>query len=73
MSFDEVSRYVTSELAYVLEIERAQVELANTGETQQIALRVTTIFRREGAEWKIAHRHADPLMSARPVSAIVEE
>jgi hypothetical protein len=26
-------------------------------------LRVTTVFRREDGEWKVVHRHGDPLAS----------
>jgi ketosteroid isomerase-like protein len=72
MTFDEVSRVITPELAYLLEIERTEAELAATGETRRVSLRVTTIFRREGAQWTIVHRHADPLVAARSVTAIAD-
>jgi ketosteroid isomerase-like protein len=29
-----------------------------------LELRVTTTFRRENGEWKIVHRHADPIATA---------
>lgn len=72
MHFEEVSRYATPDLAYVLEVERVETQLANAIEVQRISLRVTSVFRREGDTWKVAHRHADPLTSGRPVTSIVE-
>jgi ketosteroid isomerase-like protein len=29
------------------------------GQPRSITLRATQVYRREGSEWKIAHRHAD--------------
>jgi len=72
MKFEELSRVVASDMAYLVEIERAETKLATTDDVQVIPLRVTTIFRRDGIEWKISHRHADPLAAPRPASAIVE-
>ena len=69
--FEEVSRYATPDLAYVLHLERAQVRLAGTSAMAPSTLRVTMIFRREGAEWKVAHRHADPIASPRPATTIL--
>jgi ketosteroid isomerase-like protein len=69
---EEVSRYSTSDLGYVVQIERAQARLAGSGEITPIALRVTMIFRREGDAWKVAHRHADPITTPRPISTVIE-
>jgi ketosteroid isomerase-like protein len=70
--FEEVSRYSTPDLGYVVQIERAQARLAGSRDITPIALRVTMIFRREGDTWKVAHRHADPITSPRPISTIIE-
>jgi hypothetical protein len=29
---------------------------------QDWSLRVTQVYRREGSEWRLVHRHADPLV-----------
>jgi ketosteroid isomerase-like protein len=42
-------------------IERAHVEVGGLP-AQNWSLRVTLVYRREGSAWRLAHRHADPLV-----------
>jgi ketosteroid isomerase-like protein len=42
-------------------IERCNVSVGGLP-AQDWALRVTSVFRREGNRWVLAHRHADPLV-----------
>jgi ketosteroid isomerase-like protein len=70
--FEEVSRYSTPDLGYVVQIERGQARLAGSGNVTPYSLRVTMIFRREGDTWRIVHRHADPIMTPRPISTVIE-
>ena len=69
---EEVSRYSTPDLGYVVQLERAEARLSGSEDMTPIALRVTMIFRREGDTWKVAHRHADPITTARPISTVIE-
>ena len=69
---EEVSRYSTADLGYVVQIERAQAKLGGADEVSPISLRVTMIFRREDDGWKVVHRHADPIMAPRPITTVVE-
>lgn len=59
MMFEEVTRFATSDLAYIVGFERAQVRRPGSDQTVALALRVTTVFRREESGWTVAHRHAD--------------
>jgi ketosteroid isomerase-like protein len=72
MDFEEISRVATSDLGYVVWIERGEVRLVGSAAMAPSSLRVTMIFRREGDTWKVAHRHADPITSDRPVSVVLE-
>jgi ketosteroid isomerase-like protein len=71
--FDEVSRVVTTDLGYVVRIERGQAHIDGSPEPVPYALRVTMIFRREGETWKIAHRHADPITTPRPLASAMQQ
>ena len=70
--FEEISRYSTSDLGYVVHIERTEARVAGSENLGQIALRVTMIFRREGDAWNVVHRHADPITTPRPITTIVQ-
>jgi len=70
--FEEVSRYSTPDLGYVVQLEPSEVQLADTASTVRISLRVTMIFRREDDTWRVVHRHADPITTARPITTAIE-
>ena len=72
VTFEEVSRYATDDLGYVLQIERQEGRLAGGGDTVRISLRVTMVFRREDDGWKVVHRHADPITTTRSIATIIE-
>ena len=72
MRFEEVSRYTTPDLGYVVWLERGEVQLIGSEDMSPSSLRVTMIFRREGDAWKVVHRHADPITTARPIGTIIE-
>ena len=75
LQFEVISNFASADLGYVLWIERTQLKIAEDGfdAIRSIALRVTTIFRREEDGWRIIHRHADPITTARRVQSIVTE
>ncbi len=70
-SFEEVSKVVTPELAYVVGIQRFSAKVGGREEPSSGALRVTIVFRREGDGWRIVHRHADTITTPRPVESLI--
>jgi hypothetical protein len=65
-SIEYLSKYADERFAYTVAIERDQVRTAEGTETEPRALRATQVFRRVDGEWKLVHRHADPLLSKHP-------
>ena len=55
-----VQSYASADMVVLAVIERCHVEVGGLP-AQDWSLRVTLVYRREGAEWRLAHRHADPL------------
>jgi ketosteroid isomerase-like protein len=72
-SFDVISKLVTAELAYIVWIERAKAKMGARQDVTPVDLRVTMIFRPEDGEWKVVHRHADPITTAQPAESVIQE
>ena len=53
--------YASGDLVVLVAIERQHGVVGGLPE-QDWSLRVTVVFRREGPEWRLVHRHADPLV-----------
>ena len=71
--FENVAKYTTAELDYTVEIERCQAKVEGRDDVRPIAVRVTTIFRSEEGEWKVVHRHADPITTPQPAESVIQE
>src|SRR5262245_44560489 len=55
-----VATYASDNLVVLVTIERMHGEVGDVPE-QDWSLRVTQVLRRDGQEWELVHRHADPL------------
>ncbi len=69
IAFETIEKHVTPELAYVVQVERAQAKVGESEDFAPISLRVTMILRPEDGTWKIVHRHADPITTAQPAES----
>lgn len=63
VSFENLVKFSSGDFGYIVEVERFEARVGGTDETVSVALRATTIFRRETGEWKVVHRIGDPLVS----------
>ena len=71
--FELVSKHVTEDLAYLVEVERLNAKMGGREDLTAVSLRCTSIFRLEDGNWRLVHRHADPITTAQPAESIIQE
>ncbi len=62
---------VVADMAYTAGLEHSSVTVE--GRQRSYTLRVTQVYRREGGEWKVAHRHGDNFSHPVDMRASVSE
>ncbi len=62
VSWESLVKFATDDLGYVIEIEHFDAKVGGS-DIVSVALRATTVYRKENGEWKIIHRQGDPLVS----------
>ena len=70
--FENISTVIASELAYTVEIERVRTRVGASDDLAPIAIRATTVFRRENGTWRVTHRHGDAITSMRPAHSVLQ-
>jgi len=55
--------YASDRFVVLVMIEQQHAEVGGLTD-QDWSLRVTEVYRRDGSEWQLVHRHADPLVHA---------
>jgi ketosteroid isomerase-like protein len=53
--------YASGDLVVLVVVERQHAAVGGQPD-QDLSLRVTLVFRRDGDDWALVHRHADPLV-----------
>ena len=61
--FELEHSYASGELVVLVGVERQHGTVGGLPD-QDWSLRVTLVFRREGADWRLVHRHADALVQS---------
>jgi ketosteroid isomerase-like protein len=72
VDFERVATYRTGDLACIVEVERYRAKVGGSAELAPVALRVSSVVRREHDGWKIASRHADPITAARAPESVIQ-
>lgn len=70
--FDRIATHESAELACVVEVERFQARVGAAADAVPVALRVTSVFRREEGDWKVVHRHADPITVPQSTESVIQ-
>lgn len=68
-----IAKYVSDNLACVVEVESVRAKVGGSEEMASVSLRVTSVFRLERGNWKLVHRHADPITTPRPAASVISE
>jgi len=67
---DRVATYGDGNIMVIVEIEHDRAKLGSSSDFAEFAARVTSVYEKIGSAWKLVHRHADPITTARPAESM---
>jgi predicted ester cyclase/ketosteroid isomerase-like protein len=68
---ERVATYGGGDQYVLVEIEHDRAKLGTSPDFSDFAARVTSVYEKIGANWKLVHRHADPITNARPAESML--
>lgn len=68
---DLVATYANGNIACVVEVEHDRAKVGASNELAEFHVRVTSVYERLGGQWRLVHRHADPITTPRPAESVL--
>lgn len=69
---DRIATYGSGDFACVVEVEHDRARVGAQPDFAEFHVRVTSVYERIGGEWRLVHRHADPITTARPAESVLQ-
>jgi ketosteroid isomerase-like protein len=71
--YEYLSQGISGDIAYTIAIERSEPHIIDQERPTPMVLRVTHIFRKEQGNWRLVHRHADPVTTKTSPAAVIQK
>jgi uncharacterized protein (TIGR02246 family) len=71
VAVDRVAVYGDDRFVCLVEVEHDRAKLGGATDFSEFAARVTSVYEKLGGSWRLVHRHADPITSARPATSML--
>ena len=68
---ERIAVYGDGKLVVLVEIEHGRAKLGTSADFAEFAARVTSVYQKIGKRWRLVHRHADPITTARPAESML--
>jgi len=70
---DLVAKYANDNFACVVEVEHDRARVGGSDTLAEFSVRVTSVYERIHREWRLVHRHADPITTPRSAESVLQK
>jgi uncharacterized protein (TIGR02246 family) len=70
---DRIARYGDGNVIGLVEVEHDRAKVGGRADLADFSARVTSIYERIDGQWRLVHRHADPITSPRPAESVLQK
>ena len=68
---DSVATYANGSIACVVEVEHDRAKVGGGNDLAEFHVRVTSVYEHLKGQWRLVHRHADPITTPRPAESVL--
>jgi uncharacterized protein (TIGR02246 family) len=70
---DRVALYGDGKFACVVEVEHDRAKVGGRAHFATFSVRVSSVYEQIDGRWRLVHRHADPITTARPAESVLQK